>query len=154
MKKLWKIFLLLIIGISLMGCATKKKIPDAVFLADSIKEKCEFSDELSELDENMIESIYALPEGVLKMRVYISTGATSEEIAVFEGKDGSIADKIETAVEKRIEEQKEGFSDYLPDETKKLDDAIIKREGNTVIFCVSPNGENAKQAIESLLKAD
>ena len=46
---------------------------------------------------------------VKELKLYVSTGATAKEIAVFEGSDSEAAGKIEEAAKARIEDQTQAF---------------------------------------------
>jgi hypothetical protein len=84
-----------------------------------------------------------------KQAVYVSSGATAEEISVWDAKNADAAKDIKTAVLARIEAQKAGFQDYVPAEMAKLKSPVLISEGDYVILCLSNDNEKAKQVIES-----
>ena len=49
---------------------------------------------------------------------YESTGATAEEIVVLKCNSEADAGAVENALKSRVEEQKESFADYVPEELK------------------------------------
>ena len=47
-------------------------------------------------------------------KLYLSSGATAEEIAVFEAKDDAAAERLLAAAKERVEAQKTAFEDMHP----------------------------------------
>ena len=76
-----------------------------------------------------------------RQKVYVSTGATAEEIAVFEAVDKEAAARIKEAVLQRAAEQEATFRDYLPAEVPKLQKAVPLCGGPLCDFCVSNHNE-------------
>ena len=81
--------------------------------------------------------------------LYVGTGATAEEISVWQGKDANAAKNIQNAVNTRIENQKKSFVDYNPEEMPKLENPVVVAKGNYVVLCLSSDNDNAKQVIDS-----
>lgn len=84
--------------------------------------------------------------------VYVSSGATAEEIAAIKCETKEDAEKVETALKERVKEQKESFENYVPKELDKLDKAVIVKIGNTVVLSVSNEDAKAKEIIEKASK--
>lgn len=126
---------------------------DVAACAATLLEEINFQDSLEAISDEMIAVIYQIPAGdVLEQRVYLSTGATAEEIAVFEAADTAAAQRIESAVWQRIADQKANFEDYLPAEMPRLEDPFIFVRGRYVVLCVSDHNEKAKAELGELLK--
>ena len=136
------------------GCQTQTtKDIDVAGLASHLNETLEFQDQLAALDSQTILTLYELEAGdVANTAVYASTGATAEEIAVLEAADESKVSKLQEAVNQRIETKKEDFEGYLPAEMKKLQDPVIRTEGNVVVLCISNDSDQANSAIDEYLK--
>ena len=155
MKKIGCLLLsLLTAGLIFTGCQEKKDVTiDVAALADALKSSVTFQDELAEPNESAIANIYAVDEAdVAAKKIYVGSGATAEEIAVFEGKDEAAAGRIKTAVDQRIADQRSAFEDYNPEEQEKLSDPVIVTTGKYVILCVSNDNEAAKKCIDSYTK--
>ncbi len=121
--------------------------------ADRLQETIAFQDTLTAISNQMIATIYRIPaEDVVQQQVYISTGATAEEIAVFEAVNTEAAQRIETAVWQRVADQKASFEDYLPAELPKLTDPFVLVKGKYVILCVSDHNEEVKTELDKLFK--
>lgn len=133
------------------GCSTKSdKEVSIKSLADELKTKITYEDELSEIDKDTAVQIYNLDSiDIADCIAYVSTGATAEEIVVISANNATDALKVEELLKRRVEEQKESFRDYVPEELKKLDDAVIEEEGNTVVLSISKEEEKAEDIIDS-----
>lgn len=132
-KSIWLSVLLLFLLISACG---KERTIDCDALARDLYTQIAFEDELSEIEPDMAKKLYGIQDAV-HMSVYISSGATAEEIAVFELPDHPAAKHAQELVEKRIASQKASFERYIPREVERLNHAVVRSEGNYVVLCVS-----------------
>ncbi|MBR1750109.1 MAG: DUF4358 domain-containing protein [Ruminococcus sp.] len=121
----------------------------AAVAADELKNGVEFKDSLNEADEAIVQKLYKLTKDDYKeAKVYIgSGGATAEEIACFEANDADGVSKLEDAVKARIEDLKNTFKDYVPEEMDKLNDPVVVTKGNCVYMCLSNDNAKAKEII-------
>lgn len=151
-KILSVVILMTVIG-AFTGCADKKNENiDVVSLANQLKDGITFQDEMSELDDELFSMVYFIEESdIVNKKIYLSSGATAEEIAVIEGKDSESADRIEEGLNQRIEDEKANFESYIPEEMKKLEEAVLVKRGNCVILCIS---DDNKKALEIINQAD
>lgn len=149
MKKVFGAVVLFASALLLAACGNEKKDIDVNALAGELLEKVEFVDELSQADQETVERLYHINDAVSQC-VYIGSGATAEEIAVFELKDEAAAIDAKDAALQRIKEQKESFESYIPQEVEKLDQAIVMVSGKYLIVCVS-NGDAANKVIETYI---
>lgn len=142
---------------SLPGCSTRPAGEEVTIniceCAGKFKETIAFQDTLTAISEEMITAIYRITAAdVVQQQVFVSTGATAEEIAVFEAVDDKAAQRIELAVRERLTDQITSFKDYLPTELPKLEDPFIAIKGKYVILCVSDHNEDAKTVLNTFLK--
>ena len=122
---------------------------DPAALADSLASGLTFQDQLTPLDGDAAMNIYGLDNtSVVQLKVYVSTGATAEEIAVIETAGGDAAETVKAALEKRVEDQKLAFESYQPKEMTKLGDPLIETRGKYVILCLSDDNEAARALID------
>lgn len=122
---------------------------DVAATADKLKSDIAFDDELVEFDSAKIEKILGVSaDKYTTAKVYeSSSGATPEEIACFEAVDETAAADIKTALEARIEAQKNTFTDYKPEQAPKLDSPVLKVNGNCVYLCISGDNSKAEEII-------
>ena len=103
-----------------------------------------FEDALAQIDDGTIAMLYGIDNAVEQV-VYIGSGATPEEIALFSFGSQADAEAGFALAQMRIADQKEQFSDYNSWEMPKLDDAVVKQYGTYVVLCVS--GDSRAEAI-------
>lgn len=109
-----------------------------------------FSETLEAVDTDMLCTLYGLDEStVTDCAAYLSTGATAEELVILVLSDEAAAQTAETACQTRIDYQRTSFESYKPSEVSKLDAAVVKRLGNTVLLAVG-DPDTVSQAVEDL----
>lgn len=124
---------------------------DVTKVADRLLNEIKYDDKLAEAEKESIDVIYpGLPKDKIKaMKIYVSSsGGTSEEIAAFEANDEDTAKEIEAKLNERVEAQKTSFKNYVPEELKRLENALVIRKGNYVYLSVSGDPDKAKSIIE------
>jgi hypothetical protein len=137
------------------GCASKKTSPklDPAAAADKLVSSVKFTDEMSPVDKTTALKLYGLDQSAVSdVKAYESTGATAEEIAVFEVKDEAAQEKVKKAAQRRIEDQRAGFRDYQPKEMTKLKNPVLVTSGNYVFLCICDDNAAVQKSIDSLLK--
>lgn len=122
---------------------------DPAALADDLQNGVPFQDQMTAVESDVFYLLYDLTSEDADEAVLItSTGATAEEIAVIHA---AAEDKVETvkeAVKARVQAQREGFEDYVPEELAKLEKPVISIVGSYVILCVSDDNEKARDIIQ------
>jgi len=124
---------------------------DVTKVADRLLNEIKYDDKLAEPEAETIDILYpGLPQDKIKaMKIYVSSsGGTAEEIAAFEANDEEAAKEIETKLNERVETQKASFKNYVPEELKRLENALVIRKGNYVYLSVSGDPDKAKSIIE------
>ena len=134
---------MLAVTLTLSACSKQEITIDIKELSDSLLQNVTFSDELTQIDEKVVESLYNI-DNAINEYVYISSGATADEIAVFEFENADDAKKALENARDRISKQREDYETYIPAEVKKIDNAIVKNSGRYLIVCVSDGDEAAK----------
>ena len=139
--------LLLVLAVS--ACGSKATEVNVEELADKLLEQVDFEDELTEVDSGMVATLYGI-EGAEEQKVYMSSGATTEEIAVFRFATEKDAQTGLDTLSQRLESRKEDYANYMPDEGTRLENAVLKCSGCYVALCVS-SGDEAQQIIGEYL---
>jgi hypothetical protein len=133
---------LLILG----SCGSRDLDPQQ--LAEDLIGGVPFAEALSSLEADNALRLYRIDsEDVLQVVAYIGTGATVDEFSIWESVGATAAERIRESLQARIDQQKEGYQDYRPEEVPKLDHAVLVRKGTWVVLCVSPDAETAKEII-------
>jgi len=131
--------------------SSQAAVVDVTKIADRLLNEIKYDDKLAEAEKESLDVIYrGLPKDKIKaMKIYVSSsGGTSEEIAAFEAGDEETAKEIETKLKERVETQKTSFKNYVPEELKRLENALVIRKGNYVYLSVSGDPDKAKSIIE------
>ncbi|MDD2955795.1 MAG: DUF4358 domain-containing protein [Oscillospiraceae bacterium] len=154
MKKRWIAFLLTALCAAglMSGCGVQAKDVDVAAVADEVKNTIVFQDEMMEIEKDVLENYYRVTdEDIESFQVYKSaSGATAEEIAVFQAKSGR-ADAVKEAVNMRVEDLGLSFEDYVPEEMVKINNAVVLVKGHTVALVVADDSDGAKKLLNSLL---
>ena len=152
MKKrvVWAFMILVLAAALFAGCKNNKeaKNVDLDAMGNKLLKEISWKDTMEPVDEAALYKIYTVKEeDVVKGAAYQSTGATAEEIALWECKDADAAKRVYEAMVERISDQKESFTDYNPEELDKLKSPVLVKSGNYVFLCLSDNNDKAKELI-------
>ena len=97
----------------------------------------------------LIQMAYNLTDMIWIGRV--GSGAVADELALFEFESKEDAEAAVEQAQARVTAQSESFADYIPEEVKKLDSAIVKTYGRYLVVCVS-GGTEAGEIISEYFK--
>ena len=152
MKKLIP-FLLALCCLILCACASKPQekaaVPEPEALAAELLASGAFSEELGAVEDVVARTMYVLTEDeVASIRLYSSSGAVSEEIAILPCADEAAAGKALAECSARLELQKRLYADYKPEEVPKLEKALVVQRGRTVVLCVAADAGKAKAVLD------
>ena len=123
MKKIFIALLATAILFAAVGCGSENGGKDEVRTVDissaaqALAAEITFEDEIAPIDDEAVRYLYDLPDGV-KAAVYSSSGATAEELALFDAGDESTAKAVLSVAREHIQSQLESFKNYNPDETE------------------------------------
>ena len=159
MKKLMALMMGIVCAIGLTACGEKaQEAPQEqkfeTTLVEAAAQAGAFSEELEELDADTAFMLYKLAdfglvrEDLTEAAVLRSAGATCEEGAVLIFADEAKAGAAAEAMGSYLEGQIEGNEDYRPNEIPKLEGAILKTQGNTLLMVVA----NDAAAVRSLFE--
>lgn len=140
--------------VSLAGCGSAKDITvDVNALAAELRDGIAYQDELESIDSAMISMVYDVGDEVEEAVVYMGSGGTAEEIAVFACKDADAAkNQVTPVVKQHIEDQITSFESYVPGEVAKLKDAVVRTVGRYVAVCVSDDSAAAEKILDKYMK--
>ena len=143
-KRLIPILAFLLLLAVLAGCGAEKTVQfDPQEAADALLASDAYEDILSPIQPKIAAMLYGVDaESIESCSVYCSTGATAEEIAVFRCRDEASADALKQAAKQRIQDQKDAYVSYAPQEVPKLENALLRTAGVYVV-CVVANDYSA-----------
>lgn len=147
------LIIIAVLGIIIINNSNKNIQINIEDLATKIAESGAFEDEIAKIDSEMIMSDYNITTDEVEEFVsYQGSGATSEEIVILKVKDKSNLNDVKDKINSRIQERKQAFQSYLPEEVGKIDNNILRVEGNYIIFCVSNDSSKVNQIINDYVK--
>ena len=154
MKKFTAVVLALILSFSFFGCVKEEsRNYDADVIADALNSDLSFGEALEKSTADIAYTVYGIaPELCSKAALYIGSGATADEIAVFNCIDSEAAKTVYEAVQDRIHYLHDGYMSYGPQEVDKIDSAAFISVDNTVILCICNNPEKAESVVDSASK--
>ncbi len=152
LRKKWLLFFIMACML-LVGCNKENKSIniDINSVSKSLVENIEFKDSLELLDSEIVKMFYEIPDNT-EYVLYMGSGATAEELAIFKLADEQKVEEIIKNIKAHIENQILQFEDYNNEEIKKLENYILKVKDNYVVLCVTDDIENAKSQIDNYVK--
>ena len=122
-------------------------------LSKQIVESGVFSDELAKIDNQIVMTDYSFTSEEIKRIVsYQGSGATSEELVVLEVNNKSFLNSVKNKIDTRLNERKEAFESYLPEEVFKIDNNLLEVKGNYLIMCISNDSNKVNEVINNYIK--
>lgn len=144
--------IVLLVAAMLAACGGKKADFDVASLGSDLDTKITYQDSLMEMDVDTAGMFLNLSDvAVTKAAIYEGSGGTAEEIVVLECATDDDAKKAEQVLKTRVAEQIESFTDYVPEELTKLNDAVIKVNGKYAVLSVSDSPDEARKIIDSYM---
>lgn len=159
MKKMMALLLGLMCAVGLAACGSQEQesageTPYDLAQVQAMVDTGAFSEELEELDADTAFMLYKLAdyglvrEDLTGAAVLRSAGATCEEGAVLIFVDDEKAAKAAEAVGDYLEGQIESNTDYRPDEIPKLEGAVLKVKGPSVLLAVANDAAAVRNTLE------
>ena len=141
MKKLAVILTALALA-ALAACGGKDPAPagyDPETTAKALLDSGAFTQELSQLDADMVSAYLGLEQEPKEAVVYTSLEGGYEELAVLAMADEDAAAGAKEAVEAHVTAQTETETEvqYKPEDLPKLKNAVVRQAGNTVVLVVA-----------------
>lgn len=148
------VIVLVIIGVIFWSNGKNKNVQINIDeLSDKIAQSGAFEDELIKADSEMVKKDYNFTNDEIKELVsFQGSGATSEEIVVLQVNDKSNLNTVKEKINTRIDERKEAFASYLPKEVFKIENNVLKIQGNYVILCISNDSKKVSDVINNYIK--
>ncbi|MFA5659174.1 MAG: DUF4358 domain-containing protein, partial [Oscillospiraceae bacterium] len=146
-KKILTILTAVLISAGISGCSNKNTVePDTAKIRDDIIEAIEFPEMVNATKDN-ISFMYGLDSDEFESFAcsYAGSGGDADEITVIKVKEESDASDVKTALEKRIDSQKNAYEGYAPIEFEQLEKAVVKTNGRYIFLAVSEDTERRKR---------
>ena len=139
---------MLILLMLLCGC-TVSETPYTIGDAQILLEADLFNGDMGPVDKNIVSQLYGIDEDTIQdciCYMAANTASSADELTIFVLTDVTAAKLAEDACQKRVENQIEASRNYAPAAVSRLENAVIRRIGNTVLFAVGTPEWLAKTA--------
>lgn len=152
MKKLTAIIVVFATVLCLSSCINNEAINyNAGIAADTLNSSLSFGETLEKSTAAAAYTIYGIDSSLCTdAAIYVGSGATADEVAVFNCKDTQSAETVLDAVNLRLEYLKAGYGSYGPDQVPKIENAVVISTAETIIVCICENPEAVNGILESL----
>ncbi len=147
MKKLILIILACSILFSLASCKKDEFSFDINEMAEKLAAEGVFEDKIEKVDSELVSYFYGVQN--VSAVMYTGSGATAEEIAVFECADEDEAIEVRDLGASRLAAQADVYSKYDAEEVARLSEAVLWQNGKYVAVVVSADSAKALSIIES-----
>ena len=144
-------FLLAIVCLAalLTGCGGSKKTMEPRAFVDDVLANANFTDSLNQLSDDVVAQYYGVDSADYTSAIaYGGTAATAEQIAVFEAKDSTAAERILSALQTFVAEKIEAYKSYGPAAAMSLENAPVKIIGNCVVAVVCADSDSALKVVD------
>ena len=126
---------------------------DVAVAGEKLFQELAFRDRLEELAPTVVYTLLGINENdVSAQKNYFSSGATAEEIIVFQARDQEALGALKAVLEARVKEQMEIYASYAPEEVEYLKGAVLKEKGDYIVFCVAADADAASRLVGEVLK--
>ena len=148
-KRVFYIFLLLLLCASLAGCGgngTKDyQIDETDFMSEMLNQ-VSFDCDMYQVKPESVENFFTLEDGTTAI-VFMGSGSYADHAGIFTSPDEETAAKTLEMVQTYVEDLKHSFEDYLPEEAAKIDGAVVEQKGRYVVLCITSD-DGAKSFIQ------
>ena len=125
---------------------------DVAAASEQIYQSVTFADMMSAAESDTVLRIFGLDAAsVTRAAGYISTGATAEELFVFEAASEETVAAVKAAIDARLASQLDGYTDYGPAEVPKIQNATVSVAQKYVFMVVCDKPAEATAAIAAIV---
>ena len=155
-KKFWIILIILIIAIvfAIVFIPKNKDVQINIQdLASRIVGSASFEDQLEQADSEMVMGDYNFwCDDSNDLVSYEGSGGTSEELVILQVKDKSKINSVKEKINTRLSERRGLFESYLPKEVGKIDNNILRVEGNYIILCIANDTNTVNKILNEYIR--
>lgn len=148
--RLTALLLVLCSVFSLIACQGQEEASpvnaDALFQV--LLEQVKFDTELADAGADAAMYFSELPEGA-QVKMYVGSGYYADKLVQITVKTEADRAAARKSVDTHLEELRNQFQSYIPEEVSKIDKAVIWEQGVNVILCVTGDVDNAKSIVEN-----
>ena len=147
-NRILSLFLAFVLLVSLAGCGTPPASINYDAVLYHLLNDVTFDTEL--LDTGDLAYIYfpEIPQGST-VRQFIGSGYFADELVAISVSDASSVEKVRNSLQSHVSQIRNQFQNYIPDEVKKIDEAIIWESGTYLFLIITKDTETAEQIFKN-----
>ncbi len=157
-----KYLLLLLFCLLLAACGPKpaKTVAlDLDYIANTLSDSGYFPQPLEAQDPELVPGLLSLyedrivanPEDIAQARYAMSLGMVADQFLLLEGADGEAAGRLEQALATYAEDQRSAYEFYAPEQAARMDDPVVERQGNYLLFAVGQDQDGLEKLCAALM---
>ncbi len=136
-KRLFSFLLSAVLLVSASGCAKTPAAPiNAPALFDTILAQVQFETPLENAGESTGLYFTDIPDSAA-LTLYVGSGYYADEAVLVTVAEESDAAAAETMLRQHLQQRRDQFANYLPEEVSKIDEAVLWQQGNVLILCIT-----------------
>lgn len=120
-------------------------------LGENILSRVQFETELQQLEDSLARGLVGVADDS-KLQLYMGSGNYSDELVLVTASNESNAESDQEIIEKYLKDMRKSFESYIPEQAKKISDALIIRSGCYIAVCVTTDTDTAKEIILAAFK--
>lgn len=145
MKKFIVLLLAVVILLSFASCGGNSAEIDTAALSAEVLAADLFEDQLFAITEKNVNDIVGVDTAnCASFEYYMGTGVTGEEFGLFVCNSKKDAENLKAQLETHQAEFEAQYADYAPEYVPVIKGAIIRQEGNYVLYLAAKDDRQAK----------
>lgn len=124
--------------------------PDITLLTDNLLNNVAYDCKLEQVDAGVTFPNKLKSGSYIEM--YMGDGTHADLLIVIKSTDKASADADRKSVESYLEDSRDSYRDYIPEEAQKVSNAIVSQSGQYVVACVTADTDTAKNLIKEAFK--
>ena len=149
MKRILAFLLCLVCVMSMTACGGGKQAPvDGNVLLQVIRQEVIFDTPISDVGADAPMFFSGLPAGAT-VKMYTGSGYYADRVALITLTNEADAAAAKDSVQEHIDQLRNQFANYIPEEVGKIDNAVVWQQGVYVLLCVTGDYHNAKNIVDN-----
>ena len=146
-RKLISVFLLAAALLTVTGCRRKTADVDAAAVLEALLTQVQYETALTDVGDDTQFYFPDLPENS-EIRYYLGNGYFADEVMALTLPRESDGEAAMKTVNNHLRELRKQYVNYIPEETAKIDQAVVCQKGRCIFLCVTADYETANRVLE------